>query len=148
MAEQVEDPVCGCVGRRGAEHGRTQSLDLCGDRIGSCGLVSLQGQNLGDRSPKMSCKQNMGNRTRQERGCQQGGIAGKASDPVPQASPQTLPYKAYPCPCPPGFSLPCPAASCLWAHAGPESSGFPLPLPLPPCCCLSFPGLHGVRSPS
>lgn len=105
-------------------------MDLCGDRMGSCSLGNLQGQNLGDRSPEVSSKQNTGNRTGQERGCQQGGIGGKASEPIPQASPRTLPYKAYLCPCPPGFSLLYPAASCLWAHTRTKSSGFPHPLPL------------------
>lgn len=57
------------MGQCGAKHCRTQSSSLCGDRRGSYGLVSLQGQNLGDRAPKVSCKQNVGNRTRQERGC-------------------------------------------------------------------------------
>lgn len=132
------------MGQRGAERWRTQSLDLCGDRMGSCSLVSLQGQNLGDRSPEVSSKQNTGNRTGQERGCQQGGIAGKASEPIPQASPQTLPYKAYLCPCPPGFSLLYPAASCHWAHTRTNPLAF-LTLSLGDCC-LSFPGLQGVRS--
>lgn len=62
--------------------------------------------------------------------------------PMPQTpdlelSTWTPAYRAHLCPCPPGISLLCPAASCLWAHMGPKATGSPLARP--PICSLPSP---------
>lgn len=142
MAQNRLRTLCGAVWSRALQDPEPSSLWGQKGQLRPC--ESLE-QNLGDGAPEVSCKQNVENRTRQEKGCLNS--TGRTSwDFRGSLRSQTPAYKAHLYACPPGISLLCPVASYLWAHTGPKFISFPSPLPS--CHCLSSPGLHGIRSPS